>query len=197
MGIERRQEASLADRARTALGGKPSRIQVAALPWRIGAQGVEIMLVTSRATGRWVLPKGWPERGERLCDAAAREAGEEAGISGAVAMPEIGMYRYVKRRTAGATTPCQVHVFAMEIDRVREKWPERKQRVRAWFTVEDAALSVREPELETLIRGFGGRPRTFATPLVRWPERQTELAANLTSHGESQVQAVVSDSHPV
>ena len=68
----------LAERVQRLFGTAPCRLQVAALPWRIGERGVEIMLITSRDTGRWVLPKGWPEAREPLCEAAAREASEEA-----------------------------------------------------------------------------------------------------------------------
>jgi ADP-ribose pyrophosphatase YjhB (NUDIX family) len=72
----------MAERVKRLFGVAPCRLQVAALPWREGKHGLEIMLITSRDTGRWVLPKGWPEAREPLCDAAAREAGEEAGLRG-------------------------------------------------------------------------------------------------------------------
>ncbi|RUU02882.1 NUDIX hydrolase, partial [Mesorhizobium sp. USDA-HM6] len=72
----------MTERVRRLFGTAPCRLQVAALPWRKDDNGVEIMLITSRDTGRWVLPKGWPEAREPLCEAAAREAGEEAGLYG-------------------------------------------------------------------------------------------------------------------
>jgi len=117
------------------------------------------MLITSLDTGRWVLPKGWPEGKERLCDAAAREAGEEAGIGGAVARDEIGCYFYAKATASGQEKPCRVHVFPMEIDRVKAKWPERKRRARRWFSPEAAATRVHEPDLAELIEQFCGNPR--------------------------------------
>src|SRR5689334_18106679 len=86
----------LMERVRRLFGRPVSRLQVAALPWRKSADHVEIMLITSRDTGRWVLPKGWPEEAEALSDAAAREAKEEAGISGAIARIEAGRYFYSK-----------------------------------------------------------------------------------------------------
>ncbi|TIM18205.1 MAG: NUDIX domain-containing protein, partial [Mesorhizobium sp.] len=74
----------LAERVQRLFGTAPCRLQVAALPWRDTKHGIEIMLITSRDTGRWVLPKGWPEAKELLCEAAAREAGEEAGLRGTI-----------------------------------------------------------------------------------------------------------------
>jgi 8-oxo-dGTP pyrophosphatase MutT (NUDIX family) len=150
------------DRIRTMLGGAPCRVQVAALPWRIGAGGVEIMLITSRDTGRWVVPKGWPEGGETLWDAAAREAGEEAGIGGSVAPREIGRFYYAKQLSSGGERRCVVHVFPREIDAVREKWRERKQRRREWVSPAQAASRVREPDLAELIEAFAADPRNYA-----------------------------------
>jgi 8-oxo-dGTP pyrophosphatase MutT (NUDIX family) len=147
------------DRIRTLFGGAPCRVQVAALPWRLTERGVEVMLVTSRGTGRWVLPKGWPERSEDLCDAAAREAAEEAGLAGAVARQEIGRFYYGKQMPTGDDLRCEVHVFPLEVDRVAEKWPEKKHRKRDWFSVDEAARRVNEPDLGELIAAFAVNPR--------------------------------------
>jgi 8-oxo-dGTP pyrophosphatase MutT (NUDIX family) len=151
----------LAEKVRRLLGGTPSRIQVAALPWRKTADRVEVMLITSRETRRWVLPKGWPEGNEELWDAAAREASEEAGVAGSIAHRELGRYYYAKLLSSGAEKRCEVHVFPMRIDEVREKWPERKQRERSWFSPAEAARSVRERDLAELIRSFGNNPHLF------------------------------------
>ena len=153
-----------AERIRRMLGAKPCRLQVAALPWRKGADGVEVLLITSRDTGRWVLPKGWPEDDEALCNAAAREAAEEAGIAGAVAKRRIGSYFYGKRQATGADVRCEVQVFPMEIDTVVDKWPERKKRTRQWFSPAEAAASVQEPDLARLIRAFCANPRRVLVP---------------------------------
>lgn len=132
------------------------------MPWRKGPDGVEIMLITSRETGRWVLPKGWPEGDEALWDAAAREASEEAGIDGAIARSEFGRYYYAKLQPSGAEKRCEVHVFPMEIDQVKDKWPERKERRRQWFSPLDAARNVREQDLADLISRFSSNPRRSA-----------------------------------
>ncbi len=150
------------DRVRRFFGGLPCRVQAAALPWRLTKDGVEVMLVTSRGTGRWVLPKGWPENTERLSDAALREAKEEAGLEGGVARGEIGRFYYSKALPNGNQWQCEVHVFPVEVDQVADKWPEMKKRRRQWFRSTDAARLVSEPDLAELINGFGRNPRQFA-----------------------------------
>ena len=151
----------LRDRLMRLLGDNACRIQVAALPWRLVDGNVEVLLITSRDTGRWVIPKGWPEGDEAYSDAAAREAGEEAGISGAVAPNEIGRYYYFKQLSSGSEKRCQVRVFPMEIDRVRDKWPERRKRQRAWFSPQEAAKRVREPDLAQIIGQSAANPRAY------------------------------------
>jgi 8-oxo-dGTP pyrophosphatase MutT (NUDIX family) len=154
---------ALRERVRRFLGGLPPRVQVAALPWRIGDDGgPEMLLVTSRDTGRWVLPKGWPEKREPLYAAAAREAAEEAGVSGTVAREEVGRFYYGKVMPSGSRWRCEVHVFPLRVESVADKWPERKQRTRRWFSPEEAAALVRETDLGELIGSFADNPRKFS-----------------------------------
>lgn len=140
---------------RRLFGGMPRHMQVAALPWREKAGKIEILLVTSRDTGRWVLPKGWPEQGEQLCQAATREAAEEAGIDGAVSPLEAGRYYYGKRQSSGMELRCEVRVFPLEVRSVADKWPEKEQRRRIWLSPSEAAARVHEPDLGRLIIHFG------------------------------------------
>lgn len=150
------------DRIRVLFGGMPCRVQAAALPWRLTERGVEILLVTSRDTGRWILPKGWPEGEEDLWKAAEREAAEEAGISGSIAASELGRYYYGKALPTGMERRCEVHVYPLEVNRVADKWPERKARLRRWFAPQEAAARVREPDLGELIAAFAVNPRQIA-----------------------------------
>jgi 8-oxo-dGTP pyrophosphatase MutT (NUDIX family) len=152
----------LLERVRRLFGSVPCRLQVAALPWRRIDDGVELLLITSRDTGRWILPKGWPDPGEELCDAAAREAAEEAGVSGAVSRQEAGRYYYAKMRGSGEEVPCEVVVFALEVDAIAEKWKEKRQRKRKWVTPQQAARMLNEPDLCRLISGFAVNPRRSA-----------------------------------
>src|SRR5262245_40395456 len=76
--------------------------QVAALPVGREADGsVWVLLVTSRETGRWVVPKGWPWPDCRDCVSAAQEAREEAGVLGLVQSQPLGSFVYEKRRASG------------------------------------------------------------------------------------------------
>ncbi|MEN9850080.1 MAG: hypothetical protein RL128_243, partial [Pseudomonadota bacterium] len=62
-----------------------ARTQYGALCWRMHRGKVEVLLITSRDTGRWVIPKGWPIDGLAPAQTAAREAWEEAGVEGDIA----------------------------------------------------------------------------------------------------------------
>lgn len=144
----------LPQRVRRLFGGQRCRLQVAALPWRRTEDGVEVMLITSRDTGRWVLPKGWPEEEEALHDAAAREAYEEAGISGGIAEAPAGSYFYNKVHPSGAESPCEVRVFPLEVKEVASKWREKGQRKRKWVKPREAVRMVNESDLGRLIARF-------------------------------------------
>lgn len=129
------------------------RTQFAALPFRAGPEP-EILLVSSRETKRWVIPKGWPMKGRKPHAAAAQEALEEAGLLGKIEKKALGSYHYVKNMRNGAAILCRVDVFPLQVDRQRKSWPERDQRMTRWFTREQAAEAVREPELADIIRAF-------------------------------------------
>lgn len=121
--------------------------QVAALPVMTGDNGVVgVLLVTSRGTRRWIIPKGWPMKGRKPWEAAAQEALEEAGLVGQISKKPIGQYTYFKRREAHFDV-CRVDVFLLKIDRQRKKWRERDQREVKWFTFAEAASLVDEPGL--------------------------------------------------
>jgi 8-oxo-dGTP pyrophosphatase MutT (NUDIX family) len=66
------------------------------LPWRIRKGEVQVCLVTSRGTGRWILPKGWPEKDLSHAEAAAREAWEEAGLKGSADPEPCGEFDALK-----------------------------------------------------------------------------------------------------
>ncbi|MDT8856728.1 NUDIX hydrolase [Paracoccaceae bacterium Fryx2] len=137
------------------LQGDDLRTQYGAVCWRVMNRKVEVLLVTSRETGRWVIPKGWPIPGLSPEDSAAREAFEEAGVEGRVDSDCIGVFSYDKAlgKPSGPRqiVPCVVAVYALRVERLRMTFPERDQRRRKWFSPEKAARKVAEPELQHLL----------------------------------------------
>jgi 8-oxo-dGTP pyrophosphatase MutT (NUDIX family) len=133
------------------------RTQYAALPWRKGADGaVEVLLITSRDTRRWVIPKGWPIKTLKPGASAAQEAFEEAGVLGTTARKSLGAYHYEKRLRSGRLQHVRVLVYGLEVREERPAWPELGQRAKCWTTPVDAASLVDEPELKTLLAKFKG-----------------------------------------
>ena len=129
--------------------------QVAAIPVRrTKRHGLEVLLVTSRETKRWVVPKGWPWPDVEDHDAAAGEAWEEAGVKGRVAPASIGTFTYEKRLKKGSLK-LEVSVFLLEVDVVDEKWPEAKQRHRQWFALDAAIELVGEEGLKAILKRLG------------------------------------------
>lgn len=130
-----------------------ARLQYAALTYRVMAD-LEVLLVSSRETGRWVIPKGWPMKGRKPHAVAALEAFEEAGVTGTISKFAIGTYNYDKRLSDGDIITCTVEVFPMPVDLELADWPEREQRTRQWFSLSTAADAVEEDTLKTLILKF-------------------------------------------
>ena len=129
---------------------KARRKQVAALPYRKRGKGVDVLLITSRETKRWVIPKGWPMKGKKDWDAAATEAFEEAGIEGTIGRKSIGTYHYVKRKLSG-DLDCKVIVYPLEVKNQLKIWPEKAERKRRWFSAEAAAAVVTDDGLDAII----------------------------------------------
>lgn len=129
--------------------------QYAALCYRVSAKGrVQVLLITSRDTGRWVLPKGWPMKGHTAGGCALREAFEEAGVRGEVSDHCLGFYSYSKVISPTYAPTCVVAVFPVRVTHLLGKFPERDQRERKWFAPEKAAEKVVEPELRAMLLSF-------------------------------------------
>jgi 8-oxo-dGTP pyrophosphatase MutT (NUDIX family) len=131
------------------------RVQYAALPYRRGSNfRTEAMLVTSRETGRWVIPKGWPQKRKKPHASAAQEALEEAAVVGRIKHDPIGSYSYKKRLKSGVLVPCEVRVFPLKVNRQKKGWPEKKEREVRWFSRTEASRAVGEPALRSIILSF-------------------------------------------
>ncbi|CAK7254827.1 MULTISPECIES: NUDIX hydrolase [unclassified Shinella] len=135
---------------------RPAREQYGALCYRVRKKkpAIEILLITSRDTGRWVIPKGWPMDGKSAAAAAAREAWEEAGVRGSVREAPIGSYNYLKGLPHGLKVDCRVRVFPLSVDDLSENFPEKDERRAEWVTCQEAARRVQEPGLKDLILAF-------------------------------------------
>ncbi len=116
------------------------------------------MLITSRETRRWVIPKGNPIEGLAAHEAAAHEALEEAGVTGIPCPTALGEFTYIKRRKNGLTRNVTVAVFPLAFTGQLDDWPEQDERETRWFSLADAARAVDEPGLQQLIAGFRPPP---------------------------------------
>jgi 8-oxo-dGTP pyrophosphatase MutT (NUDIX family) len=133
------------------------RIQTGALPWRITpAEKPEVLLVTGRRSGRWMIPKGWPMPGKSLAKAAEREAYEEAGVEGAVGATPIGQFDHVKQSSPLGPLKVRILVHHLVVERELAQWPEHGQRQRTWFSLEEAAQKVDSRELGAMILQLRG-----------------------------------------
>ncbi|WP_197918141.1 NUDIX hydrolase [Thiosulfatihalobacter marinus] len=132
---------------------RPKRLQVAALCLKGEGSGKQVLMITSRDTGRWVLPKGWPIDGYDAPGSALQEAWEEAGVKEAEIDPDmIGTYEYAKRLTGGAAVDVEVQVYSAKVDKLVDQFPESDERSRKWVSPMDAANMVQEPGLQELLR---------------------------------------------
>ncbi|MEL7463772.1 MAG: NUDIX hydrolase [Pseudomonadota bacterium] len=137
-----------------AAASRSKRLQSGAICWREGPKGVEVLLVTTRRTGRWTPPKGTRQTGKSLARSAAAEAWEEAGVVGEIDPVPLGRYAYLKYKTSGAWEKRTVELYALKVADLSDDFPEAGERVRAWMPQADAAKAVRERGLARLIRAF-------------------------------------------
>ncbi|MEM1361979.1 MAG: NUDIX hydrolase [Pseudomonadota bacterium] len=134
-----------------------ARSQFGAVCYRLHKGKPQVLLITSRRSGRWVIPKGWPMPGETPSDAAATEAWEEAGVEGRVHPLCLGIFSYRKFIDRRQSLPCAVAVFGLRVKRLARRFPEQGQRKRKWVSPKRAAQMVDEPELSQLLERFDPR----------------------------------------
>ena len=143
-----------AAKARVAPFTAPVHRQLAALCYRTGAAGREVLLVTS-STGRWILPKGWPITGLRPGQTCLVEAWEEAGVrKGKVARKPLGAFMGSKFSLSGDEEPCLTQVYAVKVEKTLETYPEVDKRDRVWVTPEQAQGMVLEDGLRAILAKF-------------------------------------------
>jgi len=115
-----------------------------------GEAHIEVVLITTRETRRWTIPKGWPIKGLKGHEVAEREAWEEAGIRGKAKKKAFGYYTYLKVLASQESIPSMVEVHLLQVEKICDKFPERKERTIEWVSPVEAAMRVEEPELKGL-----------------------------------------------
>ena len=153
--------------------GRRKRLQCAALPLAPESDFPKVLLVTTRRSGHWVIPKGWAEPDLLPHLLAKREAFEEAGLLGEIEPVPIGEYTYRKRMPDGHRVPCRVAVFPMTVLGFAEVWPERGQRRFRWVSLDEAVVLVKEPGLAGILRQITSSPTEYAG------QRDSQLGAPL------------------
>ncbi|QWW68487.1 NUDIX hydrolase [Rhizobium sp. WYJ-E13] len=138
---------------------RPPRQQYAALCYRVKKKSgeLEVLLMTSRDTGRWVIPKGWPMNRKCAYEVAAQEALEEAGVRGTVETETLGHYTYQKVLRDGLKVNCKVQVYALEVTGATKNFKEKGERTIEWVSCDEAVKRVQEPELRNLFLAFKRR----------------------------------------
>jgi 8-oxo-dGTP pyrophosphatase MutT (NUDIX family) len=143
-------------------------VQYGALPYRFSQDAaLEILLVTTRGTRRWIIPKGWPIKGLRPPKSAAREAFEEAGVRGRIGAKPVGLFTYDKLLDeAGVNRTCEVKVYPLLVKRQSEVWPESEQRTTQWVEPSRAIAMIKEPGLKKIVASFAKRAAAAASRAV-------------------------------
>ncbi|PSL17131.1 NUDIX hydrolase [Shimia abyssi] len=152
MGLQHPADIAAMIKAAGKKNGK--HLQYGAVPFRIVDGKTQVLLITSRRTHRWIVPKGWPITALKPHKAAATEAWEEAGVRGTASKHCIGVYSYPKLRKNGRTKICTVLLFPIEVRKLANSFPERGQRKRKWLRPKRAAARIENTELAKIIRRF-------------------------------------------
>ena len=133
------------------------RTQFGALCYRYKKKKIEVLLITSRTSKRWIVPKGWPVDGKSPSESAAIEAWEEAGVLGETDGRCVGVFSYSKDTEDLGDVSCLAMVFAIEVRELAKSYPESAERDRVWVSRKKAAKMVEERELSRLLRDFDPR----------------------------------------
>ncbi len=130
------------------------RTQFAALCYEEVKGKLRILLITTRGTGRWIIPRGWPMDGKTPSETARIEAWEEAGVVGKVSEQSLGLFSYNRDLGDDPDVPCVAMVYPVKVKSLADDFPEAGQRDRVWLSPKKAATRVAEPELAQIIRNF-------------------------------------------
>ena len=139
--------------------------QAGVIAYRIRDGKVRVLLMTSRDTGRWIIPRGNIKPGVTPCRAAEQEAYEEAGVRGTIiGSSPLGMYTYSKELASGEARAATVEVYLLRVKQRLKKWPERRERKLSWVSTKEAVRLVEEPGVVPLLRQFMEFEHELANP---------------------------------
>lgn len=141
--------------------------QIGAIPYRCAPEGVEICLITSRGSGRWITPRGKPEKNKTPQEIAGLEAFEEAGVRGLVDGECFAAYTVTRPSLPPEAGPCAVELYLMEVSEVLGSWPEKKERERVWLPPAQAVMRVEEGGLVDALLRFNALDIGLGLPRVR------------------------------
>ncbi|MCK7612064.1 NUDIX hydrolase [Roseibium sediminicola] len=127
-------------------------MQIAALCHRMRDGRAEVLLVTSKSTRRWILPKGWPILSHRAHRTAAIEAFEEAGVVGRVHKNPFASFSSYKGGEAGLKIRTEILVFLVDVDSVAEEFPDSAERDSRWVSIEEAIKITNDSGLADVFR---------------------------------------------
>jgi len=158
-----------------------TRQQYAALPYmQIGKQ-IEVLLITRRRSGRWIIPKGWPETALSGRELAALEAYEEAGLKGRIGKKSVGRFSYIKQLDDGSKLKCEVTVYPLKVNAQYLDWPEKGQRQLRWVKQKKANELIEELDLATLIQDF--------TPAQKSKRPKLKITSKKTKKNRAKIKA--------
>ncbi len=121
--------------------------QSSVIPYRYNKGELEVLLILSSKKKHYVIPKGIKEPGLSLRESAEKEALEEAGVKGKVAIHPIGSYNYEKWEAT-----CTVNVYPMEVTFILDEkdWQER-HRTREWHKPDAASEKLFQQALKPMV----------------------------------------------
>ena len=131
-----------------------SSTRYAALPFRRSRGRWEVLLVTTRRSGRWIVPKGRPIKGCTPARTAKIEALEEAGVSGAISRKSIGSFEWKSRFAKRNVRPSRIEVYPLAVRKEHDSWKDKAHRSRRWLSIAEAARTVHPEEFGDLLQAF-------------------------------------------
>ena len=139
--------------------------QAGVIAYRVLDGKVQVLLMTSRDTGRWIIPKGNINGRSTPSKAAEKEAYEEAGVIGAItSSTPLGIYTYSKKLASGEARAATVEVYLLRITERLKKWPEKGKRKLSWVSTKEAVGLIEELGVVPLLRRLMEFEDTLANP---------------------------------